>query len=79
MKRPEDVDSNGADHGLDAMRCGWISWATEIQVGWDLSLEWNGLLRNLFNVRLFFCFFSDKALHGAPLQIVNIKLGLSRY
>jgi len=36
MKRPKDVDSSGADHGLDAMRYGIyrISWATDVQVRW---------------------------------------------
>jgi len=36
MKRPEDVDSSGPDHGLDAMRYGIyrISWTTDIQVMW---------------------------------------------
>lgn len=33
LKRPEDVDSSGADHGLDAMRYGVhrMGWATELQ------------------------------------------------
>lgn len=34
MKRPEDVDSSGADHGLDAMRYGVhrVTWAREVHV-----------------------------------------------
>lgn len=34
MKRPEDVDSAGPDHGLDAMRYGTqkVSWANELRV-----------------------------------------------
>jgi hypothetical protein len=34
MKRPEDVDSSGADHGLDAMRYGVhrVTWAREVRV-----------------------------------------------
>ncbi len=37
MKRPEDVDSSGPDHGLDAMRYGAyrIRWITEIKVEWS--------------------------------------------
>lgn len=36
LKRPEDVDSSGADHALDAMRYGTqrIVWATEFNVAW---------------------------------------------
>jgi hypothetical protein len=36
LKRPEDVDSSGADHALDAMRYGTqrIAWATEFDVAW---------------------------------------------
>lgn len=35
-KRPEDVDSSGADHALDAMRYGTqkVIWATELQFAW---------------------------------------------
>lgn len=34
LKRPEDVDSSGADHGLDAMRYGVhrVTWAREINL-----------------------------------------------
>ncbi len=33
-KRPEDVDSTGADHALDAMRYGTqrVAWATELDI-----------------------------------------------
>src|SRR5690606_40258784 len=33
-KRPEDVDSAGADHALDAMRYGTqrVAWATELDI-----------------------------------------------
>ena len=36
IKRPEDVDSSGADHALDAMRYGVhrIDWASDIKVEW---------------------------------------------
>lgn len=36
MKRPEDVDSSGADHALDAMRYGTqrIAWATGLNFKW---------------------------------------------
>ncbi len=34
LKRPEDVDSSGADHGLDAMRYGInrVTWEREINL-----------------------------------------------
>ncbi len=36
MKRPEDLDSSGADHALDAMRYGTqrITWATDLKFEW---------------------------------------------
>lgn len=34
LKRPEDVDSSGSDHALDATRCGIqrIVWATSADI-----------------------------------------------